>query len=119
MSRTTRHFLALLGVELEDVAADLREVEEVMRDRLKRHTMTPYVFQQNAALLESEIEGIRRICLLIRDYPFEPDADLPETVKNARAVIRGEIQRLQLPHALASLLERRIQKLLEYVDCCT
>ncbi|TVR71136.1 MAG: hypothetical protein EA427_04690 [Spirochaetaceae bacterium] len=119
MSRSTRHFLDLLDVELADVAADLREVEVVMRERLRTQSLTPYVFQQNAALLEREVEGINRLRSLLRSHPFDPDADLTVTAGSVREVIRREIGHLHLPQALSSLLERRIQKLLDYVDCCS
>ncbi|TVR06850.1 MAG: hypothetical protein EA403_00395 [Spirochaetaceae bacterium] len=97
MSRSARHFLDLLDVELEDICADLREMEELMRTRIAASDLTEYVFQENSALLEFEIACISRLRIAIRNHAFEPDADIDAASAEVIQLCAHETRRMQMP----------------------
>lgn len=116
MSRSARHFLDLLDVELEDICADLRAMEDVMRDRIAASDLTAYVYQENSALLELEIACISRLRTAIKNTAFDPTADIAETADEVRRLCTGETRRMQMPPAICVMVNRRLQRLVQFLD---
>lgn len=116
MSRSTRHFLDLLDVELADICADLREMEDLMRVRIDARDLTPYVYQENTALLELEIACITRLRIAVRNASFPPDTDLDAAAREISRLCAEETQRTQMPPAICIFVNRRITRVLQYLN---
>lgn len=116
MSRSTRHFLDLLDVELEDICADLRAMEDVMRGRIAARELTAYVYQENTALLELEIGCISRLRTTIKNFEFDLSADLETTAQEVRGLCAAETRRIQMPPAICVFVDRRVRKLVQFLE---
>lgn len=116
MSRSARHFLDLLDVELEDICSDLREMEDLMRTRIAASDLTEYVFQENSAFLEYEIACISRLRTAIRNHAFDPADDLDASAAEVLRLCTAETRRMQMPPSICLLVGRRIRKLMQFLN---
>lgn len=116
MSRSARHLVSLLKVELEDVKADLRTMEELLVSRIGCREITDYVYNENTALLEREIAGVDRLRVLLDALPQEelelPVEDLTQRLEERLGV---EIHRRQIPEAVHPLVLRRLRKVASFL----
>lgn len=116
MSRSARHFVSLLRVELEDIKSDLRTMEELLVNRIGCREITDYVYNENTALLEREIAGVDRLRVLLEGLPQE-ELDLPieELTRRLEERLGTEIRRRQIPEAVHPLVLRRLRKVASFL----
>jgi len=112
----SRHLLNIIMVELEDLISDLMETEEGLLRRLADHSITDYVYKGNDALLKRElmaIESIRRKA----ERTTVPEGQTPEKTAEAfMKIVQEDIQHLQSPIGVVSMIERRVLKALQFID---
>ena len=89
MANGVRHFKRLLTAELEDLIEDIGLLEEHYRERFAGEEITPYVFQENEALLIREIDSINKFIQIVDgiDTRLYKDTSSLETDLTARAKI--------------------------------
>jgi hypothetical protein len=115
MANGVRHFKRLLKAELEDLIEDIGLMEEHYRERFAGEEITPYVFQENEALLMREIDSINKFIQLVDgiDTRLYKDTSGLETDLTARA--RSLIDHLDDPEAVYLFIKRKIDKVHMYL----
>jgi hypothetical protein len=115
MANGVRHFKRLLKAELEDLIEDIGLLEEHYRERFAGEEITPYVFQENEALLMREIDSINKFIQLVDGIDtrlYKGTSDL-ETDLTARA--RSLVDHLDDPEAVYLFIKRKIDKVHMYL----
>lgn len=112
-------FLRLLSAELEDCEEDLRDLDQLLAQRLASREITDYVYRENDALLKHEILAIRTIREAIsglrNDIAGDTSRTMAEVSQDALQVAYAEIVRHQYPLAVMPLIERRVQRIREFL----
>lgn len=115
MGNAVRHFLRLLKAELEDLVDDINLLEERYRERFAGEEITPYVFQENEALLMRELDSVvkfSRIVDAIDPGLYKGTADLE---KGLAEHARQLVGRYEDPEAVFVFIKRKIDKVHLYL----
>lgn len=115
LRQNLHRFLDLLAMEIEDLENDVTDLIEVARNRLARHEITNYVFQENQGLLLNELSCLRSLMGTLRDLDTSRYTDLKELVADLERRIRARIQECGYPEVVFSLVKRRSDKVLRYL----
>ncbi|OHD76656.1 MAG: hypothetical protein A3J97_14055 [Spirochaetes bacterium RIFOXYC1_FULL_54_7] len=115
MANGVRHFKRLLTAELEDLIEDIGLLEEHYRERFAGEEITPYVFQENEALLIREIDSINKFIQIVDgiDTRLYKDTSSLETDLTARA--KALVDHLDDPEAVYLFIKRKIDKVHMYL----
>lgn len=116
MKDIKKKYLQILCVELEDLQEDLRLLIDASVARREKNEISPYVCQENLALLRSEIVGINRLCGDIASASADEYEDLDALVEAMRGKINAMISRHALAEAVRRLVDRRLEKVYRYVQ---
>jgi|SRR6056297_2532874 len=113
MKEKIRKFFAILAVEFEDMQEGMGMLIDLAEERFRRHEITGYVWTENTALLKRE-KGVIKM-LAERVAGLEPDrfSSLDEALVEVRKIIRGMPG---IPQAVPDFIEKRINKVLVYVN---
>jgi hypothetical protein len=116
MKEKKRKFIKILGTELDDLVDDIEELMRLYKRRFENGEITQYVCLQNNALLENEVSCLRAFSRFTQGI----DADRYGTLDELSGHVKTEFQRHLadglFAHAVESFVERKIQKVLEYVS---
>ena len=112
----TGHLLRLLDAELIDAEDDIRDFEEVLRERISAREITNYVYRENTALLEWELHAIERIRSRIKLIDPKQFPDLSALRSEIESLVHDQVEHHEAPRAIESIVVRRLQKLLSYVE---
>jgi len=113
MKEKIRKFLAILAVEFDDMQDGINMLLDLAEERFKRHEITGYVWTENSALLKREKSVIRMMAERVGKLEAGMFTNLDEAVEGVRKIIRGMPG---IPEAVPAFVERRIEKLLKYVN---
>lgn len=114
MANGVRHFKRLLKAELEDLIEDIGLLEEHYRERFAGEEITPYVFQENEALLMREIDSINKFIQIVDgiDTRLYKDTSGFECDITARA--KDLVDHFDDPEAVYLFIKRKIDKVHMY-----
>ncbi len=110
-----RKFVEILRIELEDLAEDVKAMEDNTRGRAARGEITEYVLKENLAVLERERRGIAaaRDCLAaVRPGDY---GSLEEMIADMRSQLDDCIRCGHFEPVVRTLVERRLAKVARYV----
>lgn len=115
MANGARHFKRLLKAELEDLIEDVGLLEEHCRERFAGEEITPYVFQENEALLMREIDSINKFIQIVDgiDTRLYKDTSGFESDLTARA--KDLVDHFDDPEAVYLFIKRKIDKVHVYL----
>jgi len=113
MKEKIRKFLAILAVEFEDMQEGMDMLLELAEERFKRHELTGYVWTENSALLKREKSVIKMLSDRIAVLKPDDFTTLDESLVEVRRIIRGMPG---IPQAVPDFIEKRIEKLLKYIN---
>jgi hypothetical protein len=112
MAEQVKKFLSMLRVEIEDLEDSIRTLMTTTDERFQRHEITGYVWTENRALLQREINLLelvgRRIAAL--------RAEDMHGIHEVRETVRSQLEEFgDMPEAIPSLIEKRMEKILRYL----
>lgn len=112
MAEQVKKFLSMLRVEIEDLEDSIRTIMTTTDERFQRHEITGYVWTENRALLQREINLLdlvgRRIAAL--------RAEDMHGINEVRETVRSQLEEFgDMPEAIPSLIEKRMEKILRYL----
>ena len=116
MREKLHKYVKVLRVELEDLAEDLKLMEELYGQREKRDEITDYVFLENVSLLQSEISGIESIIRSLEEIIVERYSSLDELVEEVDSHFRKRTKDSAYPEAVYSLVKRKLSKVARYIQ---
>ena len=112
-------FLRLLNAELEDCEEDLRDLDDMLRQRQASREITDYVYWENDALLKREIVALQSIRSAVSSLWVQvgdiSGTSLDELSALALETARAQVMQHQYPMAVMPLIERRIQRIREFL----
>ncbi len=106
-------FLRILSIEISDMEEGIEVLLASTEERHSRHEITEYVWTENSALLRHELNILR----IIHTKIDRLDVNQYESVEALIAAILSELDgREDLPRALYSFFERKIEKVKKYLE---
>lgn len=116
MREKLKLFTKVLLAELEDLEEDIASWGEYLEEKHRTEQITEYVFRQNNALLEREMNCVRTI---LEDLPAEP----PDTVQDLDSLRNWFTERIdedicthQFQPVIRNLMLRKIEKVYRYLQ---
>ena len=110
-----KKYLDILRIEAEDLVEDIEALVDEHAKRQERGEITNYVFLNNRAILQGEINGVRALVRVIDAVDPEDYTDLDQMVQDIEARIRKRIRNSNLASALFPLFMRKLEKVRLYV----
>jgi hypothetical protein len=115
MANGVRHFKRLLKAELEDLIEDIGLLEEHYRERFAGEEITPYVFQENEALLMREIDSINKFIQIVDGIDTRLYKDTLGFEADLTARAKDLIDHFDDPEAVYLFIKRKIDKVHMYL----
>ncbi|TFG84888.1 MAG: hypothetical protein E4H20_01945 [Spirochaetales bacterium] len=116
MANSVKHYLRLLKAELEDLADELGIIDARCRERFEGAEITPYVFQENEALLKKEIDSIRKFSKIVDGIDASLYKNIAELEADLQARSRELIAHFEEPEAVFIFLKRKFDKIRTYLE---
>jgi len=110
-----RRYLEILRIEIDDLAEDIRTLQEHYRGRSARGEITDYVLKENVALLEREIHGVAAVRACLEEVRAEDYAGLDEMLAAVRKRLDDRIRCGGFEPVVLRLVERKLAKVARYV----
>ena len=106
-------FFKILSIEFSDLEAELDTMIALISKRHDKHEITEYVMKANSSLLTRELEDM----LIIHEKIMELS---PENYQTAEAATTAIVELIYsftgIPEAVHIFMERRVKKVLRYMD---
>lgn len=115
MANGVRHFKRLIKAELEDLIEDMGLLEERYRERFAGEEITPYVFQENEALLMREIDSINKFIQIVDGIEPTLYKDILGFEADLTARAKDLIDHFDDPEAVYVFIKRKIDKVHRYL----
>lgn len=106
----------LLNIELEDLQGDIKDIQNVQTDRLKKGEITNYVFLGNMSFLKREFDSIAKIREYIDQHLSSDEIRQEELVAELEHICRDFTLGLQIPAAVYTVIQKKIDKVLLYMQ---
>ena len=106
-------FFKILSIEFSDLEDELDTLIALISKRHDRHEITEYVMKANSSLLRRELEDM----LIIHKKIMELSSDSYQSVEEATAAVIDIIYGFTgIPEAVHTYMEKRVRKVLRYMD---
>ncbi len=106
-------FFKILSIEFSDLEESIETLIDSISERYKRQEITEHVANENSSLLRRELTDM----LIIHKKIMELSSDDYQTVEEARTAIIDLIYSFTgIPEAVHSFMEKRVMKVLRYMD---
>lgn len=112
---TVGRFLRMLEEELGAAADDLRDMEALLSERFEERSITAYVYRENTALLEREALALENLRTSVGTLDAATFGSIEAVVQHVQAMVRRRVESGGLPGALVPLVDRRLERLQEYI----
>ena len=109
-------FMQILNVELEDLEEDINTLAEMTEERRRQHQITEYVSLENISLLRQEFAGIRDVVENLKRLDMVENESFPDFIERLKSRIRDVIVSSSYPDAIYIFIDRRIQKVVDYIS---
>ncbi len=113
MNEKSHVIFELLHLELDDLYEDLKLVLDSLEERHRSQVLTDRVYEENAATLRAEIEGVKSLL-----HDIEAQAQQDSTAEVDFAALSASIDRTltdhDLPRALEHLVNKKLKKIQNY-----
>ena len=106
-------FFKILSIEFSALEDEMDTWIDLISKRLDRHEITEYVMKANSSLLKRELTDM----LIIHKKIMELSSEDYQTVDEAKTEIINIIYSFTgIPEAVHSFMEKRVRKVLRYMD---
>ncbi|HOX91826.1 MAG TPA: hypothetical protein PLC54_02815 [Spirochaetales bacterium] len=111
-----RHFLRLLKAEIADTIEDLTLVGERYRQRYEKSEIGSYVFQENSATLQRELDALENFNTIVDGIDPSVYKGISEMTDSLLARSRELVASHEDPEVIFLLLKRKMDKILHYLS---
>lgn len=109
-------FLRILVMELEDLDEDINLLCDEYREKYDHEQISKYVFWSNLATMQNEMFGVEGFIEDVKETsPYDFDT-LEDLVGHLTGMMATRVKQKGLAPALIGLVDRKIQKVLAYVE---
>ncbi|WP_319476865.1 hypothetical protein [Marispirochaeta aestuarii] len=116
MQERVGKFLRILKVELEDLEEDINTLAGLTAKRRQDRAITEYVHMENISLLKQEFEGIKKIVDELDKVEMIEGETFPDFISRLKQRCRQTIHNSAYPDAVCIFVERKIDKVAEYIQ---
>ena len=116
MHQLINKYIQILKIELDDLEADIELLIDEHIQREEKHQITKYVLLENLAVLKNEMSGIEQFKKMLTDTNLDDYKDIHEFVNEIGKKFKAYIARGGLVEAVYSMVERKLHKVLKYVQ---
>lgn len=116
MKEKVKKFLDILKVELVDLEDDISTIKEIYKKRQQNKEITNYVLLENTTVLQRELQGIQHVVETMEGISPETYSNLDELIADLRERFRAQLADCQVPDMIVDLLNRKLEKVKEYVQ---
>lgn len=116
MQERVGKFLRILKVELEDLEEDINTLAGLMDKRRQDRAITEYVHMENISLLKQEFAGIKKIVDELDKVELAEQETFADFIAILKQHIRQVIHNSAYPDAVYLFVERKIDKVAEYIS---
>lgn len=106
----------ILQLELKEVEYDLQGLKELYAARHDSSEITNYVFLENTALLQSELDSIHQIATELEKHKIEKNYTTAELLESVDTFVKKEIEDKQYSEAVYNFVKRKLTKVSKYLD---
>ena len=108
-------FLRILKVEMDDLEKDIELLIQEYTQKHDNDQMTNYVFNENLALLQRELFGLKGFREEIAAMEPGEEKSLEELREHLDNRLKERVLEKGLPNAILLLMERKIGKVVDYI----
>jgi hypothetical protein len=106
-------FFKILSIEFSDLEESIETLIGSISERYKKQEITEHVSNENSTLLRRELTDM----LIIHEKIMELSSDDYQTVEEATATVIDIIYGFTgIPEAVHTYMEKRVRKVLRYMD---
>jgi hypothetical protein len=115
LRKLLNRFLDILLIELDGLQNDLIDLIQLEKERLQRHEITNYVFQENKGLMLNEMTCFKTLMGKLRELDTSRYGDVKEMVADVEEQIRKRTEECAYPQVVFNLVKRRIDKVYHFL----
>jgi len=117
MSNHVSLLLKIFKVELEETENDIQALMEYYSLRFQKKEISPYVWQENKALLIKEVSCIKELEGDLRDWvPPDGETDIQVIILALKDFLKGLVLKHGYPELVNIVIERISEKVSRYID---
>jgi len=116
MSVSLDFLVKVLQLELKEVENDLNGLKELYSSRHDSSEITNYVFLENTAILQSELDSIHQIGTFLDDIKIDQNLAPHELLDSIDEYIQSEITKKQYSQAIYNFAKQKMAKVSKYLD---
>ena len=119
MKEVKQSFKEIMFIELRDLRQDLELLIEDNRQRSQNTTISERVFQENIALFKNELIGLNEFTDILEETNPKDFANLDNLIQELSQKFRKKVRASDLAEAIIICVERKMQKVANYVLRCS
>lgn len=115
MRQSKKYFLKIMKIELEDLKDDLKLMINSCEKRKENGELTEHVYLANCTLFQNELIGLNDFMNILRETKINQFETLEELILHLKKRFKSQIKKLGLAEALDICIERKMDKVKQYV----
>lgn len=116
MSLSSSFLVKILQLELKEVENDLNGLKDLVLNRHTSSDITHYVFLENTALIQSELESINHLGILLDKLEVDSGLSPHEVLDVVEKFMNDEIKSKQYSEAIYNYVKTKLAKVSKYLD---
>lgn len=115
MRQNRKYFLKIMKIELEDLKDDLQLMINSCEERKEKGELTEHVYLANCTLFKNELVGLNDFMTILRGTKINQFDTLEQLILYLQGRFKEQIKKLSLAEALEVCIERKMDKVKQYV----
>jgi SUMO ligase MMS21 Smc5/6 complex component len=116
MSVSLDFLVKVLQLELKEVEHDLNGLKDLYSNRHDSSEITNYVFLENTAVLQSELDSIHQIGTILDNINIDEKHTPHELLDSIDEYLKIEISKRQFSEAIYNFVKSKLAKVSKYLD---
>ena len=116
MAASAEFLVKILQLELKEVEHDLNGLKDLYSNRHNSSEITNYVFLENTALLQLELDSIHSIGTLLEEIVVDETLPPHDLLNSIDDFIKKEIKEKQFSDAIYNFVKSKLTKVSKYLD---
>lgn len=116
MHNRKKCFLQILEIELEDLREDIDLLIDHCRQEEHDGHLTEHVFFSNIALFRNEERGLDQFLTIVHETSPDQFSDMEALIRHIKDAFAEKIRECGLAPFIDTLVERKIEKVIRYVN---
>ena len=116
MAISSDFLVKILQLELKEVEHDLNGLKDLYSNRHDSSEITNYVFLENTALLQSELDSIHLIGTLLEKTIIDEHLTPHDLLNSIDDFIKSEVKERQFSDAIYNFVKSKLTKVSKYLD---